>query len=67
MNRNEIGDIFDIFDIFDQVEKVDRVGTEVKPKSKGNTRDNGLYIYVALSKPRKIDALPCGYPPRPSR
>lgn len=40
-----------------------RSEAEVKKETPGTMH----YIYVALKQPKKIDALPCGYPPRPSR
>lgn len=36
-------------------------------KVKKETPGTMHYIYVALKQPKKIDALPCGYPPRPFR
>lgn len=36
-------------------------------KVKKETPGTMHYIYVALKQPKKIDALPCVYPPRPSR
>lgn len=72
-NQVDIGDIFDSnwlswlswssWSSWSSWPSWHRSEAEVKKETPGTMH----YIYVALKQPKKIDALPCGYPPRPSR